>query len=66
LFALWRAIGEVSNNPAIDLKLSTEIGSNDFTPWESPALSTWNFGAAVEHMARYKRLSARPRRSCTN
>lgn len=58
LFALWRAIGEVSNDPAIGLKLATETKTERFHPMGIVALSTENFGAAIQHMARYKRLSA--------
>jgi AraC-like DNA-binding protein len=58
LFALWRAIGEVSNDPAIGLKLATETKTERFHPMGIAALSTENFGAAVQHIARYKKLSA--------
>jgi AraC-like DNA-binding protein len=58
LFALWRAIGEVSNDLAIGLKLATETRTERFPPMGIAALSTENFGAAVQHMARYKKLSA--------
>ena len=58
LFALWRAISQVSNDPAIALKLGTETKTERFHPMGIAALSTENFGAAVQHMARYKKLSA--------
>lgn len=58
LFALWTAIGEVSKDRAIGLKLATETKTERFHPMGIAALSTESFGAAVEHMARYKRLSA--------
>jgi len=57
LFALWRAIGEVSKDPAIGLNLGTETKTERFHPSGIAALSTENFGAAVEHMARYKQLT---------
>jgi len=57
LFALWRAIGDVSKDPAIGLKLGTETKTERFHPSGIAALSTENFGAAVEHMARYKQLT---------
>ena len=57
LFALWRAIGEVSTNPAIGLLLGTETKTERFQPIGLAALSTENFGAAVEQMARYKQLT---------
>jgi AraC-like DNA-binding protein len=58
LFALWRAIGEVSKDPAIGLKLGTETKTERFHPMGLAALSTENFGAAIAHMARYKKLNA--------
>ena len=57
LFALWRAIGEVSTNPAVGLQLGTETKTERFHPMGLAALSTDNFGAAVEQMARYKQLT---------
>jgi AraC-like DNA-binding protein len=57
LFALWRAIGEVSSDPTIGLKLGTETRTERFHPSGIAALSTENFGAAVEHLGRYKKLS---------
>ena len=58
LFALWRAIGEVSKDPSIGLKLGTETRIERFHPMGIAALSTESLGAAIAHMARYKRLSA--------
>ncbi len=58
LFALWGAIGEVSKDASIGLKLATETKIERFHPMGIAALSTESFGAAVAHMARYKRLSA--------
>jgi AraC-like DNA-binding protein len=57
LFALWRAIGEVSGDPEIGLKLGTETKTERFHPSGIAALSTENLGAAVDHMARYKQLT---------
>src|SRR3974390_3934427 len=57
LFALWRAIGEVSDNPAIGLLLGTETKTERFHPVSLAALSTENFGQAVKQMARYKQLT---------
>jgi AraC-like DNA-binding protein len=57
LFALWRAIGEVSTNPAIGLLLGTETRIERFHPVGLAALSTENFGSAVDQMARYKQLT---------
>ena len=57
LFALWRAIAEVSGDPAIGVKLGTESRIERIHPSGIAALSTENLGAAVDHMGRYKRLS---------
>jgi AraC-like DNA-binding protein len=57
LFALWRAIGEVSSDPAIGLQLGTETRTERFHPVSLAALSTENFGTAVKQMARYKQLT---------
>src|SRR5216684_1384201 len=57
LFALWRAIGEVSTNPAIGLQLGTESKTERFHPISLAALSTENLGLAIDQMARYKQLT---------
>jgi AraC-like DNA-binding protein len=57
LFALWRAIGEVSANPAIGLLLGTETKTERFNPVGLAALSSENFGAAIDQIARYKQLT---------
>src|SRR5208282_780837 len=57
LFALWRAIGEVSTNSAIGLLLGTENRTERFHPVGLAALSSENFGAAIDQMARYKQLT---------
>lgn len=57
LFAFWRALSEVSTDPAIGLLLGTETRTERFTPATLAALSTENFGEAVERMARYKQLT---------
>lgn len=56
-FALWRAIGEVSTNPAIGLLLGTENRTERFHPIGLAALSSENFGAAINQMARYKQIT---------
>ncbi len=57
LFALWRAVGEVSTNPAIGLQLGTENKTERFSPIGVVALSSENLGVAVNHLARYKQLT---------
>lgn len=56
-FAFWRAIGEASSNPAVGLLLGTETKTERFNANGLAALSTENFGAAVNQMARYKQLT---------
>ena len=57
LFAVWRAISEVSKDPTIGLQLGTETKTERFHPSGIAALSTENLGAAINHMARYKQLT---------
>jgi len=57
LFALWRAMGDVSKDASIGVRLGTETSIARFHPSGLAALSTESFGAAIDHMARYKRLS---------
>ena len=57
VFAFWRAVGEVSTNPAIGLLLGTETKTERFHPIGLAALSSENLGLAVEQMARYKQLT---------
>jgi AraC-like DNA-binding protein len=58
LFALWRAIGEVSKDSSIGLKLGTETKLERFHPSGIAVLSAETFGAGIEYMAKYKKLSA--------
>jgi AraC-like DNA-binding protein len=57
LFALWRAVGEISTNPAIGLLLGTESKTERFHPIGLAALASENLGAAIGQMARYKQLT---------
>ena len=57
LFAFWRAVSELSGNPAIGLLLGTETKTERFNPTGLAALSSENFGAAVNQIARYKQLT---------
>jgi AraC-like DNA-binding protein len=57
LFALWHAIGEVSTDPAIGLRLGTENKTERFHPIGLAALSAENCGTAMDQMARYKQLT---------
>ena len=57
LFALWRAIGATSKDPAIGLKLGSETKLERFHPIGIAALSAETFGAGIDTMAKYKKLS---------
>lgn len=57
LFAFWRAIAEISKAPEIGLLLGTETRIERFHPSGIAALSAPDFGAAVDQLARYKRLT---------
>ncbi|MEO8589477.1 MAG: AraC family transcriptional regulator ligand-binding domain-containing protein [Flavobacteriales bacterium] len=56
LFGLWRAVGEVSADPAIGLKMGTETRFERFEPQAIAAVCSKTFGDAVERMGRYKQL----------
>jgi hypothetical protein len=57
LFALWRAVGEISTDPSIGLLLGTETKTERFHPIGLAALSSESFGSAIDQMARYKQLT---------
>src|ERR1700730_8245197 len=57
LFALHRAIFEVSGDPAIGLKLGTEARIERYDPIAIAALYTRSFRDALQRMARYKQLT---------
>ena len=57
LFALWRAVGEVSTDPSIGLLLGTDTKTERFHPIGLAALSSENLGSAIDQMARYKQLT---------
>jgi AraC-like DNA-binding protein len=57
LFALWRAIGDVSADPAIGLKLGSEQRIERYDPIGIAALYTRSFRDALQRLARYKQLT---------
>jgi AraC-like DNA-binding protein len=57
LFALWRAIAEISGDPAIGLKLGSEGRIERYDPAAIAALCSQSFRDAVLRMARYKQLT---------
>ena len=58
IFALWFAIGAVSGDPLIGIKMGTIARTEHFHPMAIAALSTGNLVAAVQHLARYKKMAA--------
>jgi len=56
LFALWRAVGEMSEDPAIGLRLGAEQRVERFDPIAIAAVCSKSFRDAVERFGRYKRL----------
>jgi AraC-like DNA-binding protein len=57
LFAMWRAIGEVSRDPAIGLVLGTESRPEQYDPIGLAALSAASFLDAMRSAARYKEIT---------
>ncbi len=57
LFALWRAIGTVSGDPAIGLKLGSESRLEYNDPTAIAALCSQTFRDAVTRIGRYKQLT---------
>jgi AraC-like DNA-binding protein len=57
LFALWRAIGETSADPAIGLKLGAEPRFERYQPSAIAAVCSRSFRDALQRIDRYKRLT---------
>jgi AraC-like DNA-binding protein len=57
LFALWRAIGETSADPAIGLKLGAEPRFERYQPSAIAAVCSRSFRDALQRIARYKKLT---------
>ncbi len=57
LFAFWRAVAEVSGNPALGLALGSEDRLERLDLVQLAALSASSFRDALSRAARYKRLS---------
>jgi AraC-like DNA-binding protein len=57
LFALWRAIGDSSDDPVIGLKIGSESRLERNDPAAIAALCSQSFHDAIERMARYKQLT---------
>lgn len=57
LFALWRAIGEASGDPAIGLKLGAEPRLERYDATAIAAVCSRSFRDALQRLARYKQLT---------
>jgi AraC-like DNA-binding protein len=57
MFALYRAILEISGDPAIGLKIGTEDRIERYSPIAIAALYTRSFRDALQRIARYKQLT---------
>ena len=57
LFAFWRAVGEVSDDPTLGLKLGPNLSADGGTPQTIAALHSESFADAVRRIARYKKLT---------
>ena len=56
MFALYNAVREISDDPAIGLKLGSEERPERYSPVAIAALYSRSFGDALKRIARYKRL----------
>jgi len=57
LFALYRAIGEMSPDPGIGLKLGSEPRLERYHPAAMAAVCSGSYRDAIQRMARYKQLT---------
>ncbi|HEU5402319.1 MAG TPA: AraC family transcriptional regulator [Terriglobales bacterium] len=57
LFALYRAISDLSHDPTVGLQLGTEHRIERYDPIAIAALCTRSFRDALDRMARYKQLT---------
>src|SRR2546428_1950604 len=57
LFALWRAVGEMSGDPVIGLKLGAEARLERYDPAAIAAVCSRSFRDAVQRIAFYKQLT---------
>src|ERR1700742_4397553 len=55
-FALWRAVGELSPDPAAGLKIATQIDVGNRPPSTMAALYARDYGDALARLARFKQL----------
>ena len=57
LFALWRAVGELSSDPGVGLRMGSEPRFERYHPTSVAAVCSRCFRDALERISRFKRLS---------
>src|SRR5438093_5030169 len=57
LFALWQAVGDVSRDPGIGLKLGAEPRLERYDATAIAAVCSQSFRDALQRVARYKQLT---------
>ena len=57
LFALWRAVGEMTSDPAIGLRLGAETRFERSHPAAIAVMCSRTFADALERLGRYKKLT---------
>lgn len=57
IFALWRAISDLSRDPGLGLRLGTELRFERNHPVAIVGVCSRNFGDALQRLARYKQLT---------
>src|SRR5271165_1089843 len=55
-FALWRAVGELSTDPAVGLKIATQIDAGNRPPSTMAAYYARDYRDALTRLARFKQL----------
>src|SRR6185503_5466576 len=57
VFAIWRAVAEMSPEPGFGLKLGTELRFERSHPVSIAGVCSRSFGDALQRLARYKQLT---------
>jgi len=57
VFALWRTVAEMTSDPALGLKLGTELRFERSHPVSIAGVCSRSFGDALQRLARYKQLT---------
>ena len=56
MFAIWRAIRELSNDPTMGWKFMSRVETDQYHPTLLAALHARNYRESIERLARYKKL----------